>query len=172
MIILGIDPGTATTGYGIIKIKKGQKIDFLDCGCIKTLPDRPAADRLNQIYEKISKIIKKYNPNALAIESLYFFKNAKTVVPVSQARGVVLLSAAKKGISIYEFTPLQVKINIVGYGRAEKKQMQKMVTSILGLKKTPEPDDATDALGIAITLAYSFFNKITPYPLTKKNRKL
>jgi crossover junction endodeoxyribonuclease RuvC len=163
MIILGIDPGTATTGYGIIRIgKKNQRIKFLSCGCVKTLPGVPAPDRLKQIYNEIAKIIKKHNPEALAIESLYFFKNAKTAIPVSQAKGVVLLAAAKKKMPIYEFTPLQVKVNIVGYGRAEKKQVQQMVKIILQLKQIPRPDDAADALGVAITLAYCLLGKKHP----------
>ncbi len=170
MIILGIDPGTATTGYGIIKIKKrSQEIKFLGCGCIKTSPTTSAQDRLKEIYNELNRIIKEHKPRVLAIESLYFFKNAKTVIGVSQARGVTLLAASRKKLPIYEFTPLQVKMNITGYGRAEKKQMQKKMKIVLKLKEIPKPDDAADALGAAVTLAYMFFNKKLPLPCKKRN---
>ena len=154
MIILGIDPGTAITGWGVIKIKEKGNMEFLNCGCIKTSKDTKAEDRLNQIYNELTKIIKDFSPKILVVEKLFFFKNAKTAIPVSQARGVILLVGAKKKIPIYEFTPLQVKLNIVGYGRAEKIQVQKMVKKILNLDEIPRPDDAADALGLAISCAY------------------
>ncbi|MBU3918868.1 crossover junction endodeoxyribonuclease RuvC [Patescibacteria group bacterium] len=154
MIILGVDPGTATTGWGVIKIENGGNLEYLDCGCIKTSKDLKAEDRLNQIYNELFKIIKDFSPKILVVEKLFFFKNAKTAIPVSQARGVILLAGAKKKIPIYEFTPLQVKLNIVGYGRAEKIQVQKMIKKILNLDEIPRPDDAADALGLAISYAY------------------
>ena len=154
MIILGIDPGTAIMGYGLIKAKKGGELEYLDCGCIRTSKDLKAEDRLKQIYNELTKIIKDFKPKILVVEKLFFFKNAKTAIPVSQARGVILLAGAKKKIPIYEFTPLQVKLNIVGYGRAEKIQVQKMIKKILNLKDIPKPDDAADALGLAISYAY------------------
>jgi len=161
MVILGIDPGTATTGFGVIKkssLRKpktsSKKLKFLACGCIKTSPDGLPQDRLNTIFNGINKLIKKYQPDVIVIEKLFFFKNAKTVMPVSQAKGVVLLAAAKKKIPIYEFTPLEVKMNIVGYGRAQKIQLQKMIKTLLNLKKIPRPDDAADALGLAISYTY------------------
>ncbi len=126
MTILGIDPGTAMTGYGIIN--KSQKgMDFVACGCIKTSPIDSPENRLNQIFFQINKLIKDFSPEVIVVERLFFFKNAKTAIPVSQARGVILLAAARKKIPIYEFTPLEVKMNIVGYGRASKSQMQKMI---------------------------------------------
>ncbi|MBZ9578263.1 crossover junction endodeoxyribonuclease RuvC [Patescibacteria group bacterium] len=155
MIILGIDPGTATTGYGIIKKTKRRKkksknkLKCLDYGLIKTNPSLAEGERLKKIHNQLNKLIKKYRPEVLAIEKIYFFKNLKTAMPVAQAKGVVLLAAAKKKIPVYEFTPLQVKMAITGYGRAEKKQIQRMVKALLNLKKLP-PDDAADALGIAI----------------------
>jgi len=162
MIILGIDPGTATTGFGVIK-KEGKEIKVLDYGCIETLPGVCDGDRLKIISNKLNKIIKKYQPKVMAVETLFFFKNLKTVMPVSQAKGVILLSASKNKIPVYEFTPLQVKMTIANYGRAEKKQVQRMIQIMLCLEEKPEQkdrrkDDATDALGIA--LCYAFKKKI------------
>ncbi len=154
MIILGIDPGTAITGYGLLKIKRDKSLEFLECGCIRTSKELKQEERLKQIYNELNKLLKKFKPKILVVEKLFFFKNAKTAIPVSQAKGVVLLAAAKKRIPIYEFTPLQVKLNIVGYGRAEKIQVQKMIKKILNLDEIPRPDDASDALGLAICYAY------------------
>jgi len=154
MIIFGIDPGLAITGWGVIKLNQDKSLEYLDCGCVRTSKDLKAEDRLNIIYNELSKIVKDFKPDILSIEKLFFFKNAKTAIPVSQARGVILLVGAKKKIPIYEFTPLQVKLNIVGYGRAEKIQIQKMIKKILNLDKIPRPDDAADALGLAVSYAY------------------
>lgn len=148
MIILGIDPGTATTGYGVIKTS--NILECLDYGVIKTTPSLSVGERLKKIDQELNKLINKYSPKAIAVENIYFFKNLKTAMPVSQAKGVVLLVAAKKNIPIKEFTPLQMKMAMTGYGKAEKKQVQKMVQLILNLKELPKPDDAADALGIAI----------------------
>jgi len=149
MIILGIDPGTATTGFGIIE-KTKKKIRVIDYGCIKTCPDLGAGERLKIINNELNKLIKKHRPNILAVETVYFFKNLKTAMPVSQAKGVVLLTAAKKKIPVYEFTPLQMKMAIAGYGKAEKKQVQEMLKILLNMEETPKQDDAADALGIAL----------------------
>jgi len=156
MIILGIDPGLATTGYGIIRKTNGT-LKCIDYGFIQTGPKMPTAERLQKINWDLDKLIKKYKPKAMAIENIYFFKNLKTALPVSQAKGVMLLAAAENKLPIYEFTPLQVKMIITGFGRAEKKQVQKMVQSILSLKEPPKPDDASDALAIAI--CYSIIEK-------------
>ncbi len=161
MIILGIDPGTATTGYGIIKKQSGQnqKFKVLDFGCIITLQTSLTGDRLNKIHKEVLKLIDRYKPDLISVESLFFFKNLKTVIPVSQARGVILLAAAQKKIQTCEFTPLQVKMTVVGNGRAEKKQVQKMIKEILDLsqfdlqKNNRKKDDAADALGIAVCAA-------------------
>lgn len=156
MIIIGIDPGTAKSGYGIvsnIKSKTKNKLKCLDYGLIQTSPKLSAAERLKKIYNELNKLIRKYRPDALAVENVYFFKNLKTAMPVSQTKGVILLASAKKKIPVYEFTPLEVKMTITGYGRAEKKQLQKMIRTLLDLKETPRPDDAADALGIAICCA-------------------
>ncbi len=148
MIIIGIDPGLATVGWGIIK--KGKKDKCLGYGVILTKPCLVPAERLKRINNELNKIIRKYQPDVLAVENIYFFKNLKTAMPVSQAKGVILLTAAKKKLPVYEFTPLQVKMTITGYGRAEKKQIQRMVQELLDLKEMPRPDDAADALGVAI----------------------
>lgn len=163
MIILGIDPGTAITGFAVIKTtipkhlpqNRSERPKVLDFGCILTHPSSQQENRLKTVYNETTKLIEKYKPDVLSIESLYFFKNLKTAIPVSQSRGVVLLAAAKKNIPIYEFTPLQVKMAIVGYGRADKHQVQKMIKQLLDMgslnikEKSRKKDDATDALGIA-----------------------
>jgi crossover junction endodeoxyribonuclease RuvC len=157
MIILGIDPGTATTGFGVLK-KTGKEFKALDYGCIETFPGTEPAERLKIINSELNKIIKKYSPEIMAVENLFFFKNLKTAMPVSQAKGVILFTAAKKNIPVVEFTPLQVKMTITGYGKAEKKQVQRMIQTMLNLEEKPKDkakrkDDATDALGIALCYA-------------------
>jgi len=157
MIILGIDPGMANVGYGVVsKIRsrksKGQsKLKCLGYGVIQTSPNFNSAERLKKLNNELSKLIKKYQPNVLAMENVYFFKNLKTAVPVSQAEGVILLTAAKKKIPVREFTPLQVKSAITGFGWAEKARVQKKLKKIFCLKEIPKSDDATDALAIALT---------------------
>ncbi len=150
MIILGIDPGTATTGYGIIEDQDRNNLKCLGYGCIITEPLLSPAERLKELHNQLNKVIKKYEPKILAVESLFFFKNLKTALPVSQAKGVILLTGAKKNMPIFEFTPLQVKMTTVGYGRATKHQIQKMIQLRLKLEKIPKPDDAADALAVAI----------------------
>ena len=153
MIILGIDPGIAKIGFGVLKKPKTKsgKLKALDSGCITTSPNLLAAERLKKIYNAVLKLITKYKPGLLAIENIYFFKNSKTAMGVSQAKGVILLAAAKKKIPVCELAPLEVKMAISGYGRADKKQIQKMVKLLLNLKKTFKSDDEADALGIAIS---------------------
>lgn len=149
MIILGIDPGTATTGYGIVKCEKDE-VQTLDFGTIRTSSDSEPEQRLEEIHEDIKGLIEEYEPVALSIESVYFFKNAKSAIPVGQARGVAMLTAVKNGLEVYEFTPLQIKMAMTGYGKAKKKQVQKMVKEHLDLEEIPKPDDAADALGAAL----------------------
>ena len=149
MIILGIDPGTATTGFGIIK-KNGNDFIVLEFGVIATNPKNIASKRLEKIFQGISSLLKKTRPDLVVIEKLYFFKNLKTALPVAEARGVILLACQKYKMKIIELTPLEVKMGICGYGRADKKQIQKMVKEILALKEIPKPDDASDALAAAI----------------------
>ncbi|MBU2578550.1 crossover junction endodeoxyribonuclease RuvC [Patescibacteria group bacterium] len=153
MIICGIDPGTATTGYGIIE-KHGSSLQCISYGSIKTELFLSPAKRLNKLFNELNKLFRKYQPKIVGTETIYFFKNAKTAIHVSEARGVILLAAAKKNFLIKEYTPLQIKMNVCGYGRAKKKQVQKMVKEILNLEEIPEPDDAADALAIALCVAY------------------
>lgn len=173
MIVLGIDPGTATTGYGVIKSlnSKTQNLKDLEClsyGLIQTNPRLPAGERLKKINNELNRLIKKYQPTFLAVESIYFFKNLKTAMPVSQAKGIILFTAAKRKIPVYEFTPLEIKMTISGYGRATKEQIQRMIKLLLDLKEIPRPDDAADALGAAICC--SLLQRKTP--LTEHLRKL
>lgn len=153
MIILGIDPGTAIIGYGVIN--SDRKLELIDYGCIKTSADLSTADRLVILNKELEKLLKKYKPDAVAVEDIFFFKNLKTAIKVSQARGVILLTIAHLKIPIYEFTPLQIKQAVACYGRAEKIQVQKMVKTLLNLKDIPKPDDAADALAVAICCGHS-----------------
>jgi crossover junction endodeoxyribonuclease RuvC len=153
MIILGIDPGTAITGYGVIK--KSRKLELIDYGCIKTSADLSTAERLDKMYKELKILIKKYKPEIAAVEDIFFFKNLKTAIKVSQARGVILLAIAQSKIRVAEYTPLQIKQAVACYGRAEKLQVQKMVKVLLNLEEIPGPDDAADALAIAICCAHS-----------------
>ncbi len=151
MIILGIDPGTTSVGYGIVKKNKNSRreVEAVDYGLIETLPKVAQNDKLKEIFISINHLIDKFQPNFLAVEKLFFFKNKKTVIEVAQARGVIIAAAALKNVSIIEATPLQVKIAAVGYGRASKNQVQIMIKNILGLSEIPQPDDVADALAIA-----------------------
>jgi len=160
MIIIGIDPGTATTGYGIIRaknLKRKTRDNFkcLDYGVIKTSSTLAPAERLKIINNELGKLITKHQPKVLAVENIFFFKNLKTAMPVSQAKGVILLTAAKKRVPVYEFSPLQVKMVVTGSGKAEKIQVQKKIKSLFRLKAIPKPDDAADALAIALTYVFT-----------------
>ena len=160
MIILGIDPGTATTGYGLIE-EKGGNISLIDFGVILTKPDTTLEQRLEILYDQLGDIIDEYNPDEIAVEELFFTNNAKTAMAVGQARGVILLAIQKAGIPMSEYTPNQIKNGICGYGAADKKQVQKMVKMLLKLTEVPQPDDAADALAIAICHSSSRkFNKL------------
>jgi crossover junction endodeoxyribonuclease RuvC len=162
MIILGIDPGTATTGWGLIKSNNPHDLNLIDFGIITTKPKQPLANRIEQIYDQLIALISQNSPNTIAVENLFFNTNAKTAMLVGQARGAILLAGRKsnsyphKQISIQEYTPLQVKIAVTGYGRADKHQIQQMVKTLLKLKEVPKPDDAADALAVAITSALFF----------------
>jgi len=153
MIILGIDPGLATTGFGVVK-KTGDKLECLDYGAIITSPDKKTGQRLNRLFIEVSKLLTKHSPDIMSVERLFFFKNLKTAMPVSEAKGVILLAGAKKKVKVQELTPLQVKMGVCGYGKADKKQVQRMIKEILNLEKIPKPDDAADALGIAVCSCY------------------
>ncbi len=153
MKILGIDPGIGRTGYGIISVQS-SKFKVQNFGCVETKAGIAPEKRLMTIYREINSIIKTNKPDCLAIEELFFNTNAKTAFIVGQARGVVLLCAAENNLSVGTYTPLQVKIALTGYGRAEKTQVGKMVKTILKLETIPRPDDAADALAVALTHAF------------------
>lgn len=152
MIILGIDPGTRRVGWGAIE-KTSDHLRFLGCGCLEIPADREF-QFLVALYTQITQLVEQLHPQLMVVEKLFFFKNLKTITSVSEARGVVLLAAAQHRLGIREVTPLQAKQAVSAYGRASKKEVQKMVRLILGLKSNPQSDDAADALAIAIAGAY------------------
>ena len=155
MRIIGIDHGYALVGYGVI-VYIGNKFKIVEYGAITTESNQNMNERFISIHDDLNTIIERTKPEFLAIEELFFNSNQKTAINVAQARGVLLLSALNHGISVHEYTPLQVKQAVVGYGRAEKKQVQLLVKSILGLEKVPKPDDTADALAIAVCHAHSY----------------
>ena len=155
MITLGIDPGTAITGFGVIKEEADGSLKVLDYGVIQTSADQSAAERLVQLYQQIKKLILLHQPEQGAVEKLFFERNVRTAISVGQARGVVLLAMAEMKILIGEYTPLEVKQAVAGYGGADKNQVQQMVRTILGLDTIPHPDDAADALAVAICHIHS-----------------
>ena len=154
MIIIGIDPGYAIVGIGVVEYV-GNKFRKLEYNAITTPAGMPTVERLKKIYTEMTMYIDKYKPDAVAIEELFFNSNQKTAINVAQARGVLLVAVANKNVPISEYTPLQVKQSVTGYGRADKKQIQSMVKMILGLNVIPKPDDAADALALAICHAHS-----------------
>jgi crossover junction endodeoxyribonuclease RuvC len=152
MRIIGIDPGTGILGFGVIE-SDGQKNQLVDAGVIRTPVKEDDAVRLQTIFEELSDIIADTKPTEMAVEKLFFAQNVTTAMTVAQARGVVLLAGQQAGLTIAEYTPLQIKQSLTGYGRAEKKQMQEMVRVLLGLKEVPQPDDCADALAAALVHA-------------------
>lgn len=150
MRIIGIDPGTGILGFGVIEVQ-GSKAQLVDAGVIRTPVKEDDAVRLQTIFEEITDIIGKTKPQEMSVEKLFFAQNVTTAMTVAQARGVVLLAGMQAGLTIAEYTPLQIKQALTGYGRAEKKQMQEMVRILLGLKEVPKPDDCADALAAALT---------------------
>ena len=162
MIILGIDPGLAIVGWGVIEYKN-TRFRTIAYGSVQTPAGLRTEERLKMIFDGINELIVKYRPDAVAVEELFFNTNITTGIRVAEARGVVLLAAELAGISTYEYTPLQVKQAVVGYGRAEKKQVITMVTMLLGLPKPPKPDDTADALAIAICHAHSGASRLAGY---------
>lgn len=153
--IIGIDPGFARTGVGIVDYDN-NKLKMILCDCLETSAKEKFSTRLKYLYRELKKIIIKYKPQLVAIEELFFCKNVKTALNVGQARGIVLLTAMLNNLPILEFTPLQVKQAISGYGRADKKQIQHLIKVYLNLKDAPQPDDAADALAVAICAAHSY----------------
>ena len=162
MVILGIDPGLAIVGWGVIEYKN-SKITTLGYGSIETPAHTPTEDRLVLIYKGVKQLIETYHPDEMAIEELFFNTNITTGIRVAEARGVILMCANLHKVKISEYTPLQVKQAVVGYGRAEKKQVISMVTMILGLDKPPKPDDTADALAIAVCHAHSGGSRLAKY---------
>ena len=154
MIILGIDPGYAIVGYGILEYSNNH-FTVMHYGAVTTPAGMPFNLRLQIIHDELDVLISKYKPDVMAIEKLFYNTNAKTVIDVAQARGVIVLAAQKHGLEIAEYTPLQVKQSVVGYGRAEKKQVQEMMRMMLKLDKVPKPDDTADALAMAICHAHT-----------------
>lgn len=153
MLALGIDPGTAICGYGFVE-EKGSRLIAHEYGAITTSPKARAEDRLMTLYDSLDELIKKYHPDVMGVEQLFFNRNVTTAIPVGQARGVVLLAAAKNGLPLVERTPLQVKQAVTGYGTATKQQVIYMVTRLLNLPKPPKPDDVADALAVGICTTY------------------
>lgn len=153
MRIFGIDPGTQTSGYGVIDLKGANSLVYVASGVVHTSKDMPFPKRLNTIRMDIIELVNEYAPDVVAVESIFFFKNAKTVIPVSQARGVIIEAASSVGLEAKEYTPMQVKQCLTGFGRAEKKDIQIAVQALLQLPSIIKPDDASDALAIAITHA-------------------
>lgn len=156
MIALGIDPGVAITGYGIVKDAPDGRLSEICHGVIRTDPRAPYPLRLKEIYDGITPIINQYNPQVAVIEQLFFNKNVRTALSVGQARGVAILTSALAGLEFSEYTPIQVKEAVTGYGRAEKMQVQQMVKVLLDLAEIPKPDDAADALALAICHLHSY----------------
>jgi crossover junction endodeoxyribonuclease RuvC len=150
-LVLGIDPGTATTGFGLVRELPDGSLQMVDYGVISTPKDELAHHRLKQLYHELQAIIQRHRPESAAVEKLFFQRNISTAIAVGQARGVVMLAIAEAGLDVAEYTPNEVKQAVVGYGSADKKQVQEMVKVLLALPSIPKPDDAADALAIAIT---------------------
>jgi crossover junction endodeoxyribonuclease RuvC len=166
MIVLGIDPGLALTGWAIIDAKSRNEITPLNYGCLITKPSQTLFERLQIINSQLQKIIDKYRPKNVAIEELFFLKEAKTVASVGQARGAIVLTIALNKIELFEYNPRSVKIALTGYGSADKQQMQRMVKTLLHLKEIPKPDDAADALAIALChINQQGYKLISPLPV-------
>lgn len=154
MRVIGIDPGTAICGYGIIDVH-GNKLSVVHYGAVFTSKELSPADRLLILHDELQKIVEEYKPEIMAVEELFFNKNSTTVMTVGQARGVILLTGVKAGLQIREYTPIQVKLAVVGYGRATKEQVTYMVQRLLNIKEKPKPDDVADALAVAICGGHS-----------------
>lgn len=163
MLILGIDPGYGRLGWGLIDNEKSVAY-----GCLETSQNLTEARRLNELFDGLTKLLKKFRPEAVSVESLFFFQNITTAMKVAQARGIILLACEKLGISTYSYAPLQIKMAVTGYGRADKNQVQQMTKTILKLDAIPQPDDAADALAIALT--HSFTHKLKANILKANDR--
>lgn len=169
MRILGIDPGIARCGWGVVDFESSN-LSVVNFGCIETKPNVETSKRLHILVDELKSIIKKYKPEALSIEQLFFNTNAKTAFIVGEARGAVLLTASQSGMPVSVYTPLQVKLALTGYGRAEKNQLGKMVQILLKLKSIPKPDDTADALAVAITHSFSYNSRKQYDRVPSRNR--
>lgn len=154
--VLGIDPGTGRTGWAVVEGNRARQ-ELVASGCFETKPKMKQSKRLKLIFEKVQELVQEFEVGEAAVEELYFFKNAKTVIRVGEARGATIAALEQKGVVVYDYTPLQVKQTVSGYGRADKKQVQQMVKRILRLEEVPKPDDAADAVAVALT--HFFTNK-------------
>ncbi len=150
-LALGIDPGTATTGYGLVRSHDDGSLEAIEYGVITTPKNMPAPERLDLLYQELNKLLRRHHPETAAVEKLFFQKNVTTAIAVGQARGVVLLALAQAGLELAEYTPNEIKQAVSGYGSADKRQVQEMVRVLLVLPEIPKPDDAADALAVAIT---------------------
>jgi crossover junction endodeoxyribonuclease RuvC len=155
MIVLGIDPGTAMTGWGAVREEADGRLMLVDYGAIQTAAATPLPGRLRQVFEQVTVLVARYRPEVVAVEEVFFSRNARTAMSVGQARGVILLAAALADRPVYEYTPLQVKQAISGYGNADKTQVQQMTALLLGLETVPTPDDAADAIAVAVCHLHS-----------------
>jgi crossover junction endodeoxyribonuclease RuvC len=155
MLVIGIDPGTALTGYGLVRRVSNGALELVDYGVIRTSSHQPMSKRLVKLHSDLEALLKRYQPSEAAVERLFFQKNVSTAISVGQARGVVLLALANAGLSVEEYTPQDVKLAVTGYGGADKGQMQRMVKMLLTMDDLPKPDDAADALAVAICHAHS-----------------
>lgn len=156
MLILGIDPGTATTGYGLVREREDGQLEMVAYGAILTPSDMPMHERLLELHQRLQEILLLHRPQSGAVEKLFFARNITTAIAVGQARGVVLLSLAEAGLDVAEYTPMEIKQAVAGYGGADKPQMQQMVRALLSLPDIPRPDDAADALAVAICHLHSY----------------
>lgn len=155
MLTIGIDPGTAITGYGLVLESSAGNLSVVDYGVITTSSKMEMANRLVLIYEELRRVVEKHQPDVAAVEKLFFQKNVRTAISVGQARGVAILALAQSGLAVSEYTPLEIKQAVTGYGGADKHQMQSMVKALLNLGELPQPDDAADALAVAICQLHS-----------------
>lgn len=155
MLVIGIDPGTAITGYGVIRENEDGSLTAIDYGVIRTSPETDMPNRLLKLHSKLKDVLLIHRPDIAAVEKLFFQKNVRTAISVGQARGVALLSLAEKDLPVYEYTPLEIKQAVTGYGGADKNQVQQMVRAILNIENVPQPDDAADALAVAICHVHS-----------------
>jgi crossover junction endodeoxyribonuclease RuvC len=149
MLILGVDPGLAVTGYGVVASGGGRE-KLVDCGCIRSGIQLDTPERLDLIYRELLALARRFSPGAMVVEKIFFNKNTASALQVGEARGVAILAGRHAGVSVYEYTPLQVKQAVAGYGRADKEQIKRMVCLLLGLSNVPRPDDAADALAVAL----------------------